>query len=244
MARLLTPIPTARFLFLMAMILALGSAPARGQPAKDLKGLDPALLPGVEDFVVEPVTPKKDPKTGFIVGGKNNTSLLRTLPHLNGIKIAILEKDMRPGASSSAGFLGQDEKLLEILAADNQFIVDELSLTHQELAKHLHAMGTIWFWQTKNKQPEAPFLYHGRKFKVKGMTARGKMPSPFADGTESGSNVTVFNLDNGKKVGYALLVPHMIERYGFYEGKGTRYRVDPRDILAVFDFLKTKTSKR
>jgi hypothetical protein len=32
----------------------------------------------------------------------------------------------------------------------------------------------------------------------------------------------------------------MIERYGFYEGKGTMYRVDPRQILEVFDFLKPR----
>jgi hypothetical protein len=30
----------------------------------------------------------------------------------------------------------------------------------------------------------------------------------------------------------------MIERYGFYEGKGLRYRVEPAQILEVFDFLK------
>jgi hypothetical protein len=30
----------------------------------------------------------------------------------------------------------------------------------------------------------------------------------------------------------------MVERYGFYEGKGTSYRVDPRAVLEVFDFLK------
>ena len=62
--------------------------------------------------------------------------------------------------------------------------------------------------------------------------------SPFRDGTESGANVVVENLDNGQQLRYALLVPYMIERYGFYEGKGTPYRVDPRQIVEVFDFLK------
>ena len=48
------------------------------------------------------------------------------------------------------------------------------------------------------------------------------------------------NLDNGKKIAYSLLVPHMIERYGFYEGKGTPYRVEPRTVFQVLDFLKQK----
>jgi hypothetical protein len=30
----------------------------------------------------------------------------------------------------------------------------------------------------------------------------------------------------------------MIERYGFYEGKGTPYRVEPGKVLEVLDFIK------
>ena len=39
----------------------------------------------------------------------------------------------------------------------------------------------------------------------------------------------------------APLVPLMIERYGFYEGTGTPYRVDPQQILKVLDFLKSNS---
>ena len=64
--------------------------------------------------------------------------------------------------------------------------------------------------------------------------------SPFDDGTKTSCEATVENLENGKKLTYSLLVPQMIERYGFYEGKGTRFRVDPRSIVAVLDFLDSK----
>jgi hypothetical protein len=37
---------------------------------------------------------------------------------------------------------------------------------------------------------------------------------------------------------FSLLVPEMVERYGFYEGKGTLYRVDLRAAVDVLDFLK------
>ena len=52
------------------------------------------------------------------------------------------------------------------------------------------------------------------------------------------------NLDNGKQIRYSLLVPHMIERYGFYEGKGTPYRVEPRQVVEVFDFLLLEPGAR
>jgi hypothetical protein len=79
---------------------------------------------------------------------------------------------------------------------------------------------------------------------VKADPTSGTQPSPFRDGTNSGINVTVHNLVNGKKLRYSLLVPYMIERYGFYEGKGTPYRVKPREVVEVFDFLKVKAKKK
>ena len=191
------------------------------------------------------VTPAKDPKTGFVVGGKNPTALIRTLTEINGRSIADLEKDMRPRAmskgfeGSAAGFLGREEKLLDVLAADNQYVVDELGLTHQELARHLHLFGAIGRRGVQNW-----FTYHGREFEVEVYRWPGYQGSPFRDGTRTDTDATVRNRTNGKELKYSLLVPHLIERYGFYEGTGTPYRVDPRDIVAVLDFLRPKGKKR
>jgi hypothetical protein len=196
---------------------------------------------------IGPVTPKEDPKTGFVVGGKNATALIKKLGEINDISIADLEKKMRPGSGadmSVAGFLGKDESLLEVLAADNQYVVEELGLTHQELAKHLHVLGAIGKLQFRHGQQDKAFTYHGRKFKViKFTSTHGTQPSPFNDGTWTQNDAIVQNVDNGKQLGFSLLVPFMIERYGFYEGKGTSYRVDPRNVVEVLDFLKEKPKR-
>src|SRR5262249_32376551 len=212
----------------LACLASSGPAGPAQQPHKDYRHIDLADLLDLGKYYVKPVDPKKDPKTGFVVGGKNSTALIRGLEEINGRTIAELEMDMRPGAKSevgsNAGFLGPKEKLLDVLAADNRYVVDTLGLTHQELAQHLHPMGTIALWK---QTQEVQFTYRGRRFKVKAGPTSGTQPSPFRDGTNSGTNITVHNLDNGKKLEYALLVPYMIERYGFYEGKGTPYRVEP-----------------
>jgi hypothetical protein len=235
------------FVFSMALVwshLLLGVAATPCLPAQDQKPLKDFTDIKLEEFCIKPVAPKKDARTGFVVGGKNATELIKRVTEINGKSIADLEKAMRPGAASEEGFLGMDEQLLDVMATDNRYVIEELGSTHQELARHLHAMGAVWGWQDKNKQLEAPFLYHGRKFKVVGIDTRGFQDSPFDDGTKSGSNVTVHNLSNGKKVEYGLLVPYMVERYGFYEGKGTSYRLDPRKVAEVFDFLKDVQKKR
>jgi hypothetical protein len=195
----------------------------------------------LEELKVPIVVPDKDAKTGFIIGGKNDTALIKKLTEINGRKIAELEKEMRPGVSSTAGFLGKDESLLEVLATDNEFVVEKLGLTHQELAKHLHIVGAIAAKHAKTADNEGfTFRYHGRRYNVKYVAFRGVVHSPFHDGTKTNVEATVTNLSSGAKLPYSLLVPHMIERYGFYEGHGTRFRVDPRAVTMVFDFLVAK----
>ncbi len=238
---------SSRFVIAGVAVLALTAiSPTIGQPPKG--SLDLADFVDIGAYFVKPVFPKKDLKTGFMVAGKNETALIKGLTEINGRTIAELEMDMRPGSKSPAGstkgFLGADESLLEVLAADNRYVVEELKLSHQELAKHLHAMGTIGLWQGKHDKKEAEFVYLGRRFKVKMDVGRSIQPSPFLDDTQSGTNAVVHNLDNDKKLGYALLVAHMIERYGFYEGKGTPYRVEPRQVVEVFDFLKADGKKK
>ena len=203
-----------------------------GQPSQDYTNVTLAELG------VKPVLPMKDAKTGFLVAGKNDTALIKKLTEINGQSIADLEKAMRPGQLSRAGFLGKEERLLDVLAADNKYVVDELGLTHQELARHLHVLGAIGKRETKE------FKYHGRRFKIELLAARGFQESPFDDGTRSNTNAKLANLDNGKTLAYSLLVPVMVERYGFYEGKGTPYRVEPRQILAVLDFLQPKAKAK
>lgn len=208
--------------------------------------IDPALdlAPFAElaRHIAKSVVASTDPKTGFNVGGKNGSKTILSLTEINGHSIATLEKDMRPGAESDVGsrlgFLGADESLLTVLAADNDYVVGELGLSHQELATHLHALAGIGLWLDERGTPDAPFTYRGRRYEIEMVYTRGTQPSPFRDGTSSGVNATVRNLDNGKRLTYALLVPHMIERYGFYEGKGTPYRVDPKAIVDLLDFLR------
>ena len=67
--------------------------------------------------------------------------------------------------------------------------------------------------------------------------------SKLDDGTATSVDLLLTNLDNGKELQYSGLVPLMIERYGFYEGKGTPYRVEPSEVLEVFPFLKEKAKK-
>ncbi len=220
----------------LVLLTLLCFAPSSARCAdKDYATVDPAELG------IKAVTPKEDPKTGFLVGGKNTTERIKQLTELAGLSIDDLEQNMRPGSLSTAGFLGKDERLLDILALDNSYAVDELKLTHQQLARPLLVLGAVARRDAVEKPKEV--TYRGRQFRIQATITQVSVKSPFEDDTTTNCVATVENLATRKKLTYSLLVPVMIERYGFYEGKGTRYRLDPRKIVEVFDFLREQPSR-
>ena len=137
-----------------------------------------------------------------------------------------------------AGFLGKDEGLLEVLTADNAWVL-KAGLTHQELARHLNVLASIAIMKRRREDSEI-FVYHGVRFTTSKRAWLGYQESPFRDGTRTSHDIVLKNVDNGKNLKFSPLVPMMVERYGFYEGHGTSYRVDPRDILKVLTFLEVK----
>jgi hypothetical protein len=247
-------IMSASIVAIPAMLLA--AAIAGGSVIEDAKEKDYKDVPLAEIGVI-PVNPTKDAKTGFVVGGKNATVLVRKLSELNGRSIADLEHDMQPGAGagkkpmgegkerfygSTKGFLGKGELLLDVLAMDNEFVVDKLGLTHQDMARPLLVAAAIGMKRRFDKQPTG-FRYHGSDYRIVIISYKGEQFSPFYDQTFTTCDAKLENVTNKAKLDFSLLVPQMIERYGFYEGKGTPYRVEPADVLRVFPHLKEQGRK-
>jgi len=177
---------------------------------------------------LDPVKQEKTTVEGFKIFGVNETSLIRSLSSLNGIPIDRLEAQMRPGVSSNAGFLGENESLAQVLAEDNDAVLG-MGLTHQKLADFLfHASEGAFFSNT--------FEYNGRKFTRHCAATMGYQTSPFEDDTMGNEDYDIVCLEDGLTITFSMLLPFMIERYGFYEGKGTHYRLDPKKVAEVAGF--------
>lgn len=182
-------------------------------------------------------TQEKLEQTGFCIGGVNSTTLIRNLTSINGQSIQALEQRMRPEFLSErgisvAGFLGENESLLEVMARDNDFVLSQ-GLTHQSLGR------MIRYVQALNRQLGIfEFSYKGRRFRYEVTQSKGLQESPFSDGTATSIDIEVNNLNNGKSFNCSGLLGEMIERYGFYEGPASPYRLDPYAVIDTFDFLK------
>ncbi|HEY4036066.1 MAG TPA: hypothetical protein VGL94_19075 [Ktedonobacteraceae bacterium] len=152
----------------------------------------------------------------------NSTESIRNLQSINGITIENLEARMRPRCDSGAGFLGSNESLREVIIKDTK-TVTEMGLTHQEIAEFLRLF---------SKEQKGRSEHNGKEYFHYFKPWRGDQVSPFSDGTKASVYHTVINLENGARIEFSELLPEMIDRYGFYEGK-TSYRLDPMEIARV-----------
>lgn len=200
-----------------------------------LRQLSPAEIDvGAREIIVTPEV--------FRVNGTNETSLIQSLESLNGISISTLEELMRPRHLSGAGFLGPDEALLDILAADNDTVLGA-GLTHQQLADFLEYFEKARSYALSHVgvNPEH-FEFRGKLFEHTTLSSRGYQGSPFQDDTTTNTDHTLVSVENGLSINYSGLIPIMAGRYGFYEGKGTPYRVDPEDIMRISGLVQIEAS--
>ncbi|HEY4034395.1 MAG TPA: hypothetical protein VGL94_10575, partial [Ktedonobacteraceae bacterium] len=149
------------------------------------------------------------PTSKFRIGHMNSIESIRNLQSINGITIENLEARMRPSCDSGAGFLGSNESLREVLIKDTK-TVTEMGLTHQEMAEFLRLF---------SKEQKGRSEHNGKEYFRYFIQWRGYQVSPFRDGTNASADHTVINLENGARIEFSELLPEMIDRYGFYEGK-------------------------
>lgn len=189
------------------------------------------------DLKIEEVVPEEDKNSQFILYGDNESVVIKNAKSFNNIPIAELEKIMAPDLDCSdgihrsiSGFLGENEKLLEVMVNDNNYVRDLLKLTHRKLADPLkRIVKALDKWISRG----TPFLFHGNIYMLLTENHKGMQFSPFHDKNGTFQVFILYNLSTGELLTFSPLLPFMIEKFGFYEGD-TPYRLDPEAIWQTF----------
>lgn len=112
---------------------------------------------------------------------------LRQTQSITGLSVAEITYQGRPGRSSGAGFMAEDEDILSVLQGDNR-LVSAMGLTHHDLSKPLfHLWNTVLYWLDYNQQDIIPseefdiLLYRGKKIGYSAPNCRGWQYSLFND---------------------------------------------------------------
>ena len=149
-----------------------------------------------------------------------------------------LEKILRPGRASEAGFLGPNESLLRVMFEDWETL-NQFGITHLEIAVLLEDL----FGRRSNCD------YHhikvgNEKYEVTTMCTMGSQHCPICHFNgrppwHGGScDYTFKKTSTGEMMVIGELLYHLIRRHKFFEGKGTSYGLDPERFITFFGMDK------
>ncbi len=143
-------------------------------------------------------------------------------------QMAKIQENMQPGTLSAEGFLGEDRRSLsDILLTDSQ-IVQKNGQTHQSIADQMRRL-------TEAGKPELGRPLRLGQFEVTVEDHRGRLPCPFRDRYGAEKRITTAkHLATGQTLTWTDLHIHMIEAHGFYEGLGSKFRLDPERLIEFF----------
>jgi hypothetical protein len=149
------------------------------------------------------------------------------------VQMKLIQDKMRPGIITRDGFLGNDRRnLIDILIEDDEE-VKRLGFDHQQIANRMMEL------RDAGMRGLGDFISVEPHYEIRVDSVRGKLPCPFGDpGIFPKTNVTVRNLETKKEITYTDLHIHMIGSHGFYEGRGTPFRLNPKDLVDVLEIVE------
>jgi hypothetical protein len=141
-----------------------------------------------------------------------------------------IQEKMQPGVYTRDGFLGTDRrKLIDILIEDDE-AVKRMDLTHRQIADRMIGLrdaGMRGLGEFINVEPH---------YEIRVISVRGKLPCPFGDpGIFPKTNTVVRNTKLDREVTFTDMHIHMVGSHGFYEGKGSPFRLEPAELAEVLD---------
>ena len=131
------------------------------------------------------------------------------------------EGRLRPSRLSAGGFMGIDSRTFDEIVADDGRRLEQAGLSHHEIAASLddlytRAQGELGVPLLLSDGSRA--VYH---------EAKGTIPSPIAGDGRFDKGEVVVTLPSGDSVRLTRLGIHLIDRYGFFQGRGAPYRIEP-----------------
>lgn len=141
-----------------------------------------------------------------------------------------IQEQMKPGVITLDGFLGTDERnLIDILIEDDG-TVRRLGRTHRAIARRMQ------HFRDAGYEGLGEFIRVDDHFDVRVDSVRGKLPSPFGGpALYQKVNTIVSNLKLNKDIVFTDMHIHFIRDHGFYEGKGSLFRLEPEELITVLE---------
>ena len=139
-----------------------------------------------------------------------------------------LEEVMRSSRLVMGGFLGPDSRSPYDIIEEDLSVVWHLGYTVEDLALRMQSLTQAGV----QGMGCAVVVEENLEVSVEEHKGMNVCPWPHRGGYRT-RITTVRRLDSGKTLRWTDLGIHMIRRHGFFEGRGSHYRLEPRELIAV-----------
>ncbi len=147
----------------------------------------------------------------------------------NPAKHRVLE-NMKPGVISLHGFLGSDSRDLDTIIEHDAGELERLGLTREQIADKLEVI------RDKAQEGLGVYVKLNATYMAKADSIRGKIPCPFDHaGIYSKTVITIQNIDTDEEMIYTDLGIHLIREHGFFQGKGSIFRMEPEALADLLE---------
>lgn len=147
-----------------------------------------------------------------------------------------LRTDMMEGRLVLDGFLGDDERPIPEIVWEDERQLAALGLTVQDLADAMRAL------TRKGIQGMGEPVANGA-YTVVTQEYMGFIGCPFKDNRRSAKRNTTVTNEHGEQFIWSDLGLHLIEAHGFFQGKGSVYRLEPVPLARFLHLIKPVVSE-
>jgi len=138
-----------------------------------------------------------------------------------------LRLNFEAGKISKDGFLGDDPRHVHDIIQADRLTLSRLGVDQEKIADRLQ----YFIEEGKNGLESTVDL---GDYAVQVRWQRGMIPCPFGErGLHHKLIATVVNKKQGKRVRFSQLNVHMIREHGFFEGRGSIFRLEPEDVFNI-----------
>ena len=136
--------------------------------------------------------------------------------------------NLQPSNFSADGFLGNDSRSFEEIVEADRTALRDLGINKKNIVKRLNELFE------KGKSAFGNEVEIGPGITVTYFESRGQIPSPFPeDGLFDKGEVVVKNKKTGEQLIISALSIALIEKHDFFQGKGSRYRIEPKAVKSI-----------
>jgi hypothetical protein len=141
-----------------------------------------------------------------------------------------IQERMKPGVITKDGFLGTDHRNLVDILVEDEAHVKRMNLDHKQIAARMTEL------REAGKRGLGDFISVPPHFEVRVDSVRGKLPCPFGHpGLIQKTNIIVRNNAKEREIAFTDMHIHLVEQHGFYEGRGSVYRLEPNDLVDILE---------